>query len=150
MGFSVSLGINTSPNEKIGKEVSYSISLAGCILKDMTSVLKPTIQVRCGDEIMRMNYMNIPFFNRKYFIDDIVSLKNDIWDISGHVDVLDTYMNGILSNSIILEGTENININKYLPNPDVFITNCKHLTNILNFPSGLSDTGEFILITAGG
>ncbi len=151
MGFNVKLGINTSPVEKIGKNVSYSIDLVGCVLKEATSVLRPTITVRSNnDNIMLQNYMDIPFLNRKYFIDDIISVKNGLWEISGHVDPLDTYKDAILSNSVILEGTERTSINKYLPDPDVFKTNCKRLTNILNFPSGLSDTGEFILITAGG
>lgn len=151
MGFDVKLGTSTSPVEKIGKNVNYSIDLVGCVLKEATSVLRPTIMVRSNnDNIMRMNYMHIPFLNRKYFIDDIISVKNGLWEISGHVDPLDTYMEAILSNSVILEGTEKTQINKYLTDQDVFITNCKRLTNILNFPSGLLDTGEFILITAGG
>lgn len=151
MGFNVKLGINTSPVEKIGKNVEYSIDLVGCVLKEATSVLRPTIMVRSNnDNIMRMNYMDIPFLSRKYFIDDIISVKNGLWEISGHVDPLDTYKDAILANSVILEGTEKTQVNKYLQDQDVFITNCKRLTNIINFPQGLLDTGEFILITAGG
>lgn len=150
MGFNIKLGINSSPVEKIGKNVSYTMDIVGCVLKDLTSILRPTITVRTNDNIVSCNYMHIPVFGRSYFIDDITSLKNGFWEVSAHVDVLETYKDAILNNSVILEGTEKTQVNKYLQDQNVFITNCKRLTNIINFPQGLLDTGEFILITAGG
>lgn len=151
MGFNIKLGVNSSPVEKIGKNVSYTFDFSGCVLKELTSVLRPTIRVRTDNEnIMTCNYMYIPFFGRSYFIDDITSVRNGLWDVSAHVDVLETYKDAILNNSVILEGTEKTQVNRYLQDQNVFITNCKRLTNIINFPQGLLDTGEFILITAGG
>lgn len=151
MGFNIKLGVNSSPVEKIGKNVSFELEFVGCVLKDYTSVLRPTIRVRTEDEnIMACNYMHVPLFGRYYFIDDITSLKNGLWEVSAHVDVLETYKDAILNNSVILEGSEKTQVNKYLQDQNVFITNCKRLTNIINFPQGLLDTGEFILITAGG
>lgn len=151
MGFNIKLGVNSSPVEKIGKNVSFDLEFVECVLKDLTSILRPTIRVRTdNDNIMRCNYMHVPFFGRYYFIDDITSVKNGLWDISAHIDVLETYKDAILNNSVILEGTEKTQVNKYLQDQNVFITNCKRLTNIINFPQGLLDTGEFILITAGG
>lgn len=151
MGFTVRLCNNLSPVEKIGKELDSGVDISNCRLKDSTSVIKPVIQIQSSDSgIPTYNYMYIEAFSRYYFIDDIVSINNNLWEISGHVDVLETYKNDILGNSAILENSEKKAINKYLYDPDVFLVNCKHKTDIINFPSGLLDTGEFILITAGG
>ena len=148
MSLTVNLKINSSPVEKIGKSLTDGQSF-NCLLKDNCSVLRPIIEVVTGENITGYNYMQIPDFSRYYFIDDIISLNNNKWRISGHVDTLETYAAAILGNSAIIEGTENIQKNNYL-NDNVFMVNCKHKTDIINFPSGLLDSGQFILITAGG
>lgn len=141
---------NTSdPKEKLNKTVSEGLTFE-CVLKDDTSVLHPIIIVGTTQPIYNFNYLFIPTFNRYYYIRDIISVGNNRWAVMADVDVLKTYYNGIISNSAIMDGTEKTQINNYLPDRNVFITNCKKLTNIINFPSGLSETGEFILITAGG
>ena len=65
------------------------------------------------------------------------------------VDVLESFKTDIKNLSVILLNTQNVGVNNYLPSP-VFRNNVKAKTDIINFPSGLNDTGEFILITAGG
>ena len=151
MGLTVTLYNNLSPVEKIGKDLQSGVSITGCTLKDSTSVMQPVIIVKSSNSgIPTYNYMYIAELQRYYFIDDITSVHNGIWEISGHVDVLETYKNDILGNSAIIENTEQVARNMYLYDRDVFQVNCKHKTDIINFPSGLLDTGEFILITAGG
>lgn len=149
MSISVELMNNSSPVEKIGKSLDAGPSF-DCVLKSGTSILNPTILLKSSDNLSLYNYMYISDMERYYFIDDIISLHNDMWEVSGHVDVLETYKTDILGNEAILENTQLLNVNKYLAEPDVFVTNCKHKTDIIQFPSGLLDTGEFILITAGG
>ena len=151
MGISVRLCHNSSPNEKIGKSLDSGVTFNNCVLKDSTSVFKPIVRIASDNgDIPTFNYMYIQALGRYYFIDDIVSINNNLWEISAHVDVLETYKNDILGNSAILENTEKKSVNMYLYDPDIFKVNCKHKTDIINFPSGLLDTGEFILITAGG
>ena len=50
---------------------------------------------------------------------------------------------------VILDHSEVFNTTNYASSP-VWKTLVKTKTDILNFPYGLSDDGEFILITAGG
>lgn len=150
MGFSVEFMNNSSPVEKIGKVITTGLTVTDVVLKRDTSILKPILHISTESDITGYNYMYISQFNRYYYIDDIVSIANNRWEVSSHVDVLQTYMDTILSNDAIIEGTENKAVNKYLPDPDAFVVNCKHKTDIVNFPSGFLDTGEFILITAGG
>lgn len=151
MGFSVRLCHNSSPVEKIGKIIDPGLTINNCVLKAATSILKPVIHLISDNaEIPSFNYMHIGAFNRYYFIDDIVSVHNNKWEISAHVDVLESYKGDILANDAILENSEEQAVNKYLYDPDIFKVNCKHKTDIITFPYGLLDTGEFILITAGG
>lgn len=151
MSLSATLMVNSSPVEKIGKTLSEGL-IFSVNLKEDTSVLRPVLILTTISDtpITGYNYMYIEEFRRYYFIDDIKSIRNNVWEISAHVDVLQTYRDKILSNSVILEGSENTGVNKYLHDDNVFIVNCKHKTDIINFPYGLLDSGQFILITAGG
>lgn len=65
-----------------------------------------------------------------------------------HVDVLESFKNEILSQNCIIEKST-LGFDLYLPDENL-ITQVKTKTDIVNFPNGLLDTGEFILITAGG
>lgn len=150
MAFNITLYNNASPVEKIGKDLTGEHTISDVLLKRDTSILSPVLLVSSIQNVSTFNYMYIEEFGRYYYIDDVRSVNNNIWEISAHVDVLETYKEKILSNSAIIENTEAKGINMYLYDPDVFKVNCKHLTDIINFPSGLLDTGEFILITAGG
>lgn len=141
---------NTSDSkEKLNKTVTEGITL-NCILKENTSIVDPVLIIESTQPVYNYNYVYIPMFGRYYYRTDIRSIGFNRWEYTAHVDVLKTYYEDIISNSAIMEGTEKVQINKYLPDENVFITNCKRLTNIINFPSGLNETGEFILITAGG
>ena len=150
MAFDIKLYNNTSPVEKIGKDLTGELIISDVVLKRDTSILRPVLLVSADGSVFSYNYMYIEEFGRYYFIDDIRSVNNNIWEISAHVDVLETYKEAILSNSAIIENTERKGANMYLYDPEIMRVNCKHKTDIINFPSGLLDTGEFILITAGG
>jgi hypothetical protein len=50
---------------------------------------------------------------------------------------------------VVLENSEAVGINEYLPS-EIWTATAKTKTDIKAFPAGLSDTGEYILITSGG
>ena len=50
---------------------------------------------------------------------------------------------------VILNDSEVEGADNYLTG-EQWVTNVKDTTNIVNFPNGLLDNGEYILITAGG
>lgn len=66
-----------------------------------------------------------------------------------HVDVLMSYKEQIKNLNVIINNSEETGANNYLSG-NQWITNVKNTTSIVNFPNGLNDNGEFILITAGG
>lgn len=143
----ITLYINTSEINKLSKDLNSAVTLQGTI-RDASSVIYPSIDIQT-DNISTYNYMYIPLFNRYYFIRDIVAYRNSIWNVKLECDVLQTYKDYINNLSIIISDTEIHGRNTYM-NSEVWQTNVKESTSILNFPSGLNENGEFILITAGG
>lgn len=137
---------NSEPN-KINKALSDQYTLSGT-LKEQTSITSPSVMIESENPV-GFNYAYIPDFNRYYFISDIVNISNNLWRINLKVDVLESFKSDILSSSAILSDSEVIGSDNYMSG-DVWKTKVKDTTNIINFPSGLLDDGEFILITAGG
>ena len=116
MSLSVTLYNSTSPVEKIGKTLTAGGTYS-CSLKDTTSVLNPVIIVRTSDPVYNYNYLYIQEFGRYYFINDIKSVNNNVWEISAHVDVLETYKDNILSNTAVIRRQAAL-YNTYLNDPE--------------------------------
>lgn len=145
MSFSISLQNNSSPINKIGKAISTITTVTGS-LKNESDVLRPEILIECDSSILSANYMTIDTLHRKYFIEEIQSVRNNLWLVRARVDVLDTYASQILANSAVVLRQEN-NFDLLL-NDGVF--KCKQDPRIFyrKFPSGLGDF-NYILITQG-
>ena len=146
MAFTVALQSNASPKNQIDKSVTCVLSVSGT-LKEGTSVIDPVILVQAPlSTLVTANYMAISAFGRSYFITDIRSIRNDLVEISGHVDVLSTYAACIRGNNAIIYRQEN-DWNLYLDDGSFQIyQNPSVLTR--PFPSGFS-TLEFVLAVAG-
>lgn len=117
MSLTIKLYHNASPAEKIGKTLNDELTTSDVLLKDEVSILKPIFRVRDVRSIITYNYLYCPELQRYYFIDDIVSIHNDLWEISCHVDVLETFKNGILAQSAVIKRQQN-KYNLYLNDPD--------------------------------
>lgn len=96
------------------------------------------------------NYMYISEFNRWYFIDDIVSVRNKIWTIKATVDVLMSFKNDILQSSAIIDKVENEEVGNLYLDDGSFVMDSRKYNEIKEFPNGLNENGSFILICAGG
>ena len=143
----ITLYKNISEVERVGKTLTNSIDLNGS-LRNESRIINPSILIE-HDNISDYNYAYIPEFNRYYFIKDMISIRNNLWQIELYVDVLESYKDAIKQQYATIKGTQDFAKNKYLPS-EVWVSNVKETTTIRNFPNGLSETGEFILITAGG
>lgn len=148
MSFTVKLCHNSSPVEKIGKNIDSGLDITGCVLKEETSILRPTIRIRTGSPIHTYNYMYIPEFERYYFIDDIVSIHNDLWDVSGHVDVLETFQNGIKAQDAIIKRQEG-SYNLYLDDPEFKTYNYEQIQT-LKFPANTFNKTLSYVLTVNG
>lgn len=147
MSFTISIGKNSSPANKITKTYTQVLSLSGN-LKNESEIINPTILIETSSaDIFKCNYMQISNFNRSYFITSIKLIRNNIYEISAHCDVLSSFANEIKSNRALIVRQEN-DFNLLL-NDDVF--KCKQNSRIYykKFPSKLGQY-SFVLVVAGG
>lgn len=148
MAFTISLFKTVSENNRVVKVLTDEKQLSG-ELRNQTSVLNPNIRIESADNISGYNYCYIPEFGRYYYITDIVSERTNIWEVSMRCDVLMSYKDEIQNLNVILNNTQKTGLNNYLASNN-WVNLVKTKTDIKAFPSGLSEQGEFILITAGG
>lgn len=149
MGFTVQLCHNNSPVEKIGKNIDFGLDITGCVLKASTSILRPVIEILTNQSIYTYNYMYISEFERYYFIDDIVSVHNNKWEVSGHVDVLETYKNSILNQQAVIKRQEKL-FNLYLDDPEFKTYNKERVqTKRFSGPSGWTKNLHYVLVVNG-
>lgn len=146
MSFQIRIQRNESPLNKIGKRIVDIKTLDG-ELRNETDIINPKILVEVNfPDIKYTNYLTIPEFNRKYFIDEIVSVRNNMLMISAHVDVLESFGNLIKENTAVILRQEN-DFNLLL-NDGVFKAQQNPRISLRDFPSGLGDF-NYILITGG-
>lgn len=146
MSFSVVLQVNNSPINKIGKSLTTITTLTGN-LRNECEVLNPKILIETSEANIRTaNYCTIENFGRKYFIEEIESVRTGIWMLNCHVDVLDSFKDKILANTAVVLRQEN-NFDLLL-NDGVF--KCKQNPRIFykRFPSGLGQF-NYILLAQG-
>ena len=148
MAFTISLFKTTSENNRVVKVLTDEKQLSG-ELRNQTSVLNPSIIIESADNISSYNFAYISEFGRYYYITDIMSIRTNCWAVSMRCDVLMSYKDEIQNMNVILNNTQETGLSNYLPSPN-WVNMVKTKTTIKQFPQGLSEQGEFILITAGG
>ena len=147
MALSVTLYNSASPVEKIGKTLTAGGTYS-CTLKDTTSILNPVLIIRTSDAVYNYNYLYIAEFQRYYFINDIKSVNNNVWEISAHVDVLETYKTAILANEAVIK-RQSLKYNTYLNDPE-WKTYAYEQVAAFKFPITPFNKGlEYILTVAG-
>lgn len=142
--------LNKSENNSFTKDITLIGSLSGT-LKAETSIIDPVfiIQAEMG-ACVGCNYIDIPSFGRKYFVNNIRSIRTGIVEFQCHVDVLSSFKDQILSNKAIIKKQENKN-NLYLDDGSLKVYS-KPLSAggivTKKFPSGFSGH-SYIFIVAG-
>ena len=138
---------NSSPNNYLEKSLTDAVTLKGAFRAD-SSIVDPVLDVVI-DNPSHYNYLYIPEFSRFYYINNIDTVKNHLWKIICHVDVLNTYRAQILSHqAIINKQASDTKSDLYLDDGDFVVKNKKSV-EIERFPNGLNEEQKFILITAG-
>ena len=141
MAFTIQLYHNNSEPERIGKSLSATQSFTGS-LKDQTSIINPSILVKSAG-VPKGNYARIEAFGRYYFITDIVSVRNELWEIKMHVDVLQTYAAQIKAGEEMVSRQE-LNYNNYMQdNQAPLSSDVKQ--DIHKFEKAF-DTGSYMLV----
>lgn len=145
----ITLCVTGSERHAIRKTLQNSLTLTGA-LRGESSVINPSFIIEL-DNPSQYNYCFIPAFNRYYFITNITSVRTNIWRIDCSVDVLMSFQTEILNLDVIVSDLSigESQTETYMQG-EQWATTVKNKTDIINFPSGLLDDGEYILITSGG
>lgn len=138
---------NTSEQNAINKNITNETVLTGSLRND-SNIKNPVILIN-STSIITQNYAYIPEFHRYYYINEITSIRSGILSISLLCDVLMSFKDDILSCNAVINHTTLTGTNRYLQS-EIYKTMVKDFTDIIPFPNGLLETGEYILITAGG
>ena len=142
----------TAENERVDKTnyISNRFVMNGS-LRDESSVIDPVIMIEKNNPTLYdYNYMYIPEFKRWYYINDIISVRNGLWEIHAHVDVLYTWGADIKRMNGVADKLEDIlNANVYFDDGS-FIMDSRNDIEVKEFPNGLNENGSYILICAGG
>ena len=137
---------NKSEKNALTKVKTQIVRLDGT-LKDGTSILDPSVLCYHLDSyIPDISYFYIDEFARYYFITGVEIVRTDLWQISGHVDVLATYKDQILANRAIIQRNQN-NYNLLL-NDGLFKTQQNPRITTIPFSTGFT-TSNYVLALAG-
>lgn len=140
---------NTSENYRVDKVLTSQQS-TNCTLKDPCSIEDPVIMLTNFNNIHQYNYMYIPDWRRYYFIKDIISVKNGLWEIHAHVDVLMSFSNEIKNCGATMKRQENY-FNLYLDDPEFkTYNNAQVVTKLFSGGGGLHKNMNYVLVVAGG
>lgn len=113
------------------KAISLVQTLTGT-LRNGTSIVNPVILVELNS-VPDFNYMAILEFNRKYFVNNIVSTHNNLWEIHAHCDVLSTFWPDIRVADCIVKRNE-YKRTKDLVDSEVWVT-AKSKFGVKKFPN---------------
>lgn len=148
MAFNIVLYKNQSELNKLDKTLTDALTITGT-LKTQTDLVDIKLMIE-NASVFDYNYLYISEFSRYYYITDIQSVRNGLWEVTAHVDVLTTYASGIRALTGIIGRQENL-FNVFLSDSEVKVEADRQVTTV-NFPTDVFNlqTESFILTVAGG
>ena len=148
----ISLFTCTAENHRVDKSnyINNRFNLDGT-LRNESSVIDPVILIeKTNPAKYHYNYMYIDEFKRWYYINDIISIRNDIWEIHAHVDVLYTWFADIGNMECIIDKTEDYGNANFYYDDGSFVMDSRNNIELKEFANGFNENGQYILICAGG
>ena len=143
----ITLCYNSSDNRCINKKIIDGETVSGT-LRNNTSIISPTIIFENATPL-KYNYAYIPEFKRYYYIKNITSVRNNLWEVEFQVDPLMSFRGDIFALRVVVDKQSNeYNGDEYIDDSSLVTDNLMFNT-VYNFSDGFNDVGEYILITAG-
>lgn len=135
-----------SEANRVNKQILGLIRLEGT-LRNKSNTIDPEILIEGNiQDVAGANYLTIYPFKRHYFIRNIESVRDDLYLIRAHVDVLTTFATAIRGNSAIIHRQAN-NFNLYLDD-GVMKVYQNPIVETYEFPQGFS--GHMYVLTVAG
>lgn len=145
MSFSIVFQKNNSPKNKVTKSLTNVSTLTG-EFRNETDLMNPIIRIEADSSIVASNYLTISTLSKSYFITSFEHLRNNLWNVHCHIDVLSTYATAIKANkAVVLRQANSFNM---LLDDGVFKVNSNPRFFYRKFATGLTNF-NYILITAG-
>lgn len=133
----IDIQYTSSEYNRVNKQILTLTRLNG-VLRNNADTINPEIIIEGNiEDVAGANYLTIYSFKRKYFIRSIESIKNGIYMIKAHVDVLSTYATAIRGNTAIIHRQAN-KFNLYLDD-GVMKVYQNPLIETYSFPNGFSN-----------
>lgn len=87
-----------------------------CLIKEDTSIYSPTITISTTEQLINgaYNYSYMPLNSNYYWIEDVRSVSNNLYELDLKIDVLASYKSQILSNTCYVKYSSNY-WKKFLP-----------------------------------
>ena len=150
MSFDINLYANTSPVNKVDKNISLVLSTTG-VLRDGVTISDPVVLLEVAtpaNVISSANYAYVPELGRYYYITGVASDASGLWIVSMHVDVLMSFKEQIRNQYAIVARQEYI-YNMYLDD-GWFMAYQKPLIQLKYFSvTAPFENVEFVLLVAG-
>lgn len=154
MSFAIQILTNSSPANKVDKEIDIDTPITATgTLRSGCSIIDPVIIVERGEGldlefIAHRNYLWIEEFKRYYYITNIISPYQGLWELHCHVDVLMSWKEQIRAQTAVVSRQES----KYnlLLDDGIFMTYQNPIIQTKLFSvEAPFETQEFVLIVAG-
>lgn len=143
----ITLYKNTSDVNIVDKTITQ-LTTTTAVLKEQSSIVDPTLILSDIDsQVANLNYIYIQEFNRYYYVNDIVSINNGLWEINCHCDVLMSFRDVIRQQTCIVSRQENVT-NMYLSDPRLKVNANPHVQQ-LYFSNGFENTWNYCLVVMG-
>lgn len=105
MSFSIQFRQLIGEDNLLNKDNAFSTTstVVNGTLKEECSIVDPVFLVSGSADLLKYNYATITAFSRHYFITDIISVRNGLWEVHMHVDVLYSYADVLLETTALFQ-----------------------------------------------
>lgn len=110
---------NASPANQAVKSLTTVTTLSGT-MRNGADVTNPVILIE-SSTIPSFNYFTIEAFGRSYFLTNLVSVNDGLWEIHGHCDVLSSFWSEIKNCECIINRSSS-NRNPLLIDKQLWVT----------------------------
>ena len=145
---SVTFYVNNSENYRADKSLTQVLNTS-VALKGGSGVENVELDINTSVDITQCNYMYISDFGRYYFITSIAVIRNDVYRVSAHVDVLSTYKSQVRSLSAIIARQETL-ANHYLDDAEFKTLNKSEVVTKRFSGGAFTKNMQYVLVVAGG
>lgn len=147
MSFNIVFYTNKSRTNERVKDLDEIMTLTGT-LRAECSIVDPVIMIESTRNLKKCNYMYIENFGRYYFIKNVIHVRQGLYEIHAHCDVLSSSGDALLDCVGIIRRQQN-NWNLYLDDGAFKVYSNPNVVQKA-FPSGFSTSNlTYILAVAG-